>query len=123
MCLNSNMMKVLLSILSFFSFSSVAYAAAKPQTFDDVLGILSDKILINLIPVIVAVGLVTFLAGVVRFVGAGDDEEKRSSGKKIMVFGIVVLFIMMTFWGFVGLFTKSFFGTGPSIPNYLPMGN
>lgn len=97
--------------------------AEESRTFNDVLKNLSDKVLVNLIPVIVAVAFVTFLVGVLNFVRAGDNEEKRTQGRHVMVFGIVVLFVMISYWAFVGLITKSILGTGPSMPNYLPMGN
>lgn len=92
----------------------------RPNTIGDIFQGFSEGNLAGLIPTLVAVGLITFLAGVVRFVGAGDNEEKRSEGQKVMVFGIIVLFVMMTYWGFVGFFTKSFLGESPAIPNYLP---
>ena len=74
----------------------------------------------GLIPTLIAVGLVTFLAGVTKFVSAGDNEEKRAAGRSVMVYGIIVLFVMMSMWGFVRILTQSFFGTDPEISNYLP---
>ena len=74
----------------------------------------------GLVPLLVLIGLVTFLSGVVGYVKAGDNEEKRAAGRQVMTYGIVVLFIMMAYWGFVGFFTQSFVGEDPKIPNYLP---
>jgi hypothetical protein len=113
-------MKGFLTSLSILSFAQVALAAAKPQTIGDVFQGFSEGNLAGLIPSVVAVGLVTFLVGVLGFIRAGDDAEKRASGQKVMVFGIVVLFIMLTYWGFVGFFTQSFFAESPALPNYLP---
>ncbi|MES2060259.1 MAG: hypothetical protein V4438_04480 [Patescibacteria group bacterium] len=91
-----------------------------PRTINDIFKGFSEGNLGGFIPVIVAIGMVTLLAGVVGFISAGDNEEKRSQGQKVMTFGIVVLFVMISYWGFVGFFTHSFFGVNPSIPNYLP---
>ena len=74
-----------------------------------------------LIPILVLVGLVTFLVGLLRFIKAGDNEEQRTAGRQVMMFGIVVLFVMVSYWGFVGILTQTFFAAKPGIPNYIPL--
>ncbi len=71
-------------------------------------------------PVIILVGLVTFLVGVIGFISAGDNEEKRAQGRSVMIFGIIVLFVMVSFWGFVKILTQTFFGKNPAMQDYLP---
>ncbi len=92
-----------------------------PGTISDVFACFAVGNMTWLIPILVLVGLVTFLVGVLRFVKAGDNEEQRTAGRQVMIFGIVVLFIMVSFWGFVGLLTETFFGAKPGIPNYIPL--
>lgn len=113
------MHKFVSTLLIFFS-PVIAFAATTPQTIGDIFLGFSEGNLAGFIPAIVAVGVVTFFAGLVGFVGAGDNEEKRSSGQKVMTFGIVVLFVMISYWAFVGIITKSFFNEDPKLPNYLP---
>jgi hypothetical protein len=69
----------------------------------------------TVIPFLVGIGLVIFLAGVVKFVGAGDNEEKRQGGRDMMIFGLIALFIMVSVWGFVNLLSNSIFGKNVEI--------
>lgn len=113
-------MRKVFFLLPFF-FPLIALAQNKtPQVISDIFFGFSVGNLAGLIPALIAVALVTFLSGVVVFVGAGGDEEKRQNGRQVMIFGLIVLFVMIAFWGIVGLITKEFFGTSPKTPNYLP---
>lgn len=128
--------KIIGTILTlFFAISISAFAASPvtpseipafdstvstPQTINQIFLSFAVNNMVKFAPVLILVALVTFLAGVVRFISAGDNEEKRASGKNVMVYGIVVLFFMITLWGIVGLLTQSFFKSDPSTPNYLP---
>ncbi len=91
-----------------------------PETANQIFTGFSIGNLEGLIPVLILVGVVTFITGILRFLNAGDDAEKRSAGRKIMIYGIIVLFVMVSIWGFVNILTQSFFGQNFGIPNYLP---
>lgn len=91
-----------------------------PRTINDVFGCFTYGNFSGLIPVLILVGLVTFLSGVLKFVRAGDNEEARDSGRQVMIYGVIILFIMVSYWGFVNILSQSFFGHGAKIPNYLP---
>ena len=92
-----------------------------PGTINEIFACFGVGNMVNLIPVLVLVGLVTFLVGVLRFVRAGDNEEARQSGRNVMIFGIVVLFMMVSFWGFVHILSQTFLGHKATLPNYLPI--
>lgn len=117
-----NKFKVLL-ISAVTLLPAVAFAEndLTPKTVNQIFGGFARGNLSGLIPVLVLVAVVTFLSGLVGFVSAGDNEEKRQAGRQIMIFGIVVLFIMVSFWGFVGILSNSFFGKKYGLPNYLPV--
>ncbi len=113
------MKKVLLLIVSF----SPAFALADnttPDTANQIFTAFSVGNLVGLIPVLILIAVVTFMTGVLRFLNAGDVAEKRSAGRKIMLYGIIILFVMVSIWGFVNILTQSFFGQNFGIPNYLP---
>lgn len=74
--------------------------------FDYGICILGDYV----IPFLITLGMVIFLVGIISYVKAGDDEEKRSQGRGLMLFGIIALFIMISAWGFVNILSNSFFG-------------
>lgn len=79
--------------------------------FDYVLCLLDSAV----VPFLIGLGLVLFLAGVLKFVSAGDNEEARQGGRNMMMFGIVSLFVMVSIWGFVNILSRSFFGTDSEI--------
>ena len=61
----------------------------------------SVKTIINttLIPLVFALALLLFFWGMVKYIrSSGGDKEE---GKKIMVWGIVALFVMSCVWGLV----------------------
>lgn len=108
------------SVLILTQVSLALAADATPQT---IRGVFNGFILRNvtgLFAATISVAVVTFLVGMVRFVKAGDNEEARQAGRQVMIYGIVVLFIMVSFWGIVKLVTMSLFDSGPEIPNFLP---
>jgi phage-related holin len=93
----------------------------KPETVNDVFFSFAWGNMKGLIPALITVALITFLAGVIKFVKSGDNEEARTNGRNIMIYGIIVLFVMVAFWGITDLIVKTFFTTGTKIPNYLPL--
>lgn len=66
----------------------------------NLLGLLTliEQIVSRLIPILVGLALVYFIVGLIRFVIAGD-EETRKDGKKMMWWGIVALFVIVSIWG------------------------
>lgn len=82
-----------------------------PTLFEYALCVLDSGV----VPFLIGLGLILFLAGVVKFVGAGDNEEKRQGGRNMMIFGIIGLFVMVSIWGFVNILSRSFFGNDSEI--------
>ena len=73
----------------------------------------------KLIPLIISVALVLFLIGIVQYVTAGGDEEKRSAARGMIIFGIIALFVMVSVWGFVKVLSTTF-GITYGIPSLPP---
>ena len=65
----------------------------------------------NVIPVLVALGIVYFVWGVVQYVIASNEEAKKS-GKERIVFGIIGLAIVVSLWGLVYVVENTFFTGG-----------
>lgn len=72
---------------------------------------------------LIGLGVIFFLVGVVGYITAGDNEEKREGGRNLMIFGIVVLFVMVSVWGLVNILSQSFFGHGSVLPTLPPAGS
>lgn len=62
----------------------------------------------SIVPLLFVVAMVAFIWGVVQFVAGADNEEKREKGRQFMIWGIVGLAVMVSVWGLVSIFTKSF---------------
>jgi uncharacterized membrane-anchored protein len=75
------------------------------NSFGDLIGILT--------PIIVAIALLAFFWGLAMYVlnFSGEDKDKKK-GRDMMVYGILVLFVMVSVWGLVNLLQQQFLGTG-----------
>ena len=71
--------------------------------FSIVMDFLSQAVII-----LVALAVVFFLYGILKYITARDDEEKRGKMKNIMIYGIIGLFVMISFWGIVNILINTF---------------
>lgn len=65
-------------------------------------------ILSQVVIILVALAVVFFLYGILKYITAGDDEEKRTKMKNVMIYGIIGLFVMASFWGIVNILIDTF---------------
>src|SRR3989344_3283344 len=95
-------MKKFIGAASLYAIPMLALAgnAADVSYFENLAGDFGNIIDI-LLPIVIALGLLFFFWGLATFILAAGDEEKREKGKKIMIWGIVALFAMVTVWGLV----------------------
>jgi Type IV secretion system pilin len=65
--------------------------------------------LINpLIVVLLGAALVVFIWGLVKFIfRIGGDEKAVEAGKKLMLWGLIALFVMISVWGIIGFMQKA----------------
>jgi hypothetical protein len=69
--------------------------------------------LINrVIPLLVGVAVVIFIFGIVRFILAAGDAEKRTEGRKYMVYSIIAIAVMLSVWALVAFVRNTFGLTG-----------
>src|SRR3989344_3458141 len=85
------------------------------QTADTVL-VRVDRILQQVIPILLLICTIVFLWGVIPYLTAGPDEEKQKYGKYLIICGLVGLFAMVAIWGFVRVLTQTFGVGGQRIP-------
>lgn len=88
--------------------------------FRDFIGIFLELIQAAL-PVIVGLALLVFIWGLVKFIfRVGGDEKALADGKKLMVWGLIALFILVSFWAIIGVFHQDLgFGGLTGLP-FLP---
>ena len=109
--------------MSFF-FTNIAYASESLDQFINNV----DTIVVNpLIVLLFALALVYFLWGIFQFVANQDNEEKRSTGKRHMIWGLIGITIMMGVWMILTIIMNTFGITGidvqkgtVNLPNYTP---
>jgi len=53
-----------------------------------------------------------FVRGIAVFIWWAENEEKRKDGKKFMLWGLVGMFLMVSFWGIIYIIQDFYFG-GP----------
>ena len=68
---------------------------------------INKQILNPIIGLMLGLALVIFLYGVVEFIAGAGSEDKRSAGKKHIVWGIVGLFIMFSVFGIINLIIET----------------
>ena len=67
----------------------------------------------SLIPILMTLALAAFFWGLVKYIMSAGDEEKASSGKGIMIWGVIALFVMVSIWGLTGFLSETLgLGTG-----------
>lgn len=62
----------------------------------------------KIIPVLFAVALLTLLFGLVRFLFNNGNDDAVADGKRIMIWGLVAMFVMASVWGIVKFGQTSF---------------
>jgi zinc transporter ZupT len=83
--------------------TKVAYAS-----LDSFIGNVEINIVNPLIGFLFAVALVYFLYGGLEFIMNQANEEKKTSGKSHMLWGVIGIVIMMGVWGILNIIIKTF---------------
>lgn len=77
------------------------------QTLFSVLGLV-DTLIRSLFPVVLGLALLFFFWGLAKFILNSGDEKARDTGKNVMFWGIVTLFVLVSIWGIIIFFSDSF---------------
>src|SRR3989338_2658570 len=75
----------------------IAYA----KTVEEIIGVVVSEILTPIVTLLFALAIILFIWGIVEFLIYSDNEEKKSIGKRHMVWGIIGLAIMIAVNGIV----------------------
>jgi len=90
--------------MDFFS-TKVAYAAS--ERFNEFLTNVNASIVNPLIKLLFALAVVFFLYGVFEFIANQENEEKKTTGKSHMLWGVIGITIMMGVWAILGIITDT----------------
>jgi len=84
-------------------------ASGQPQNLTDFVNNFIS-VLNYVVPFIATFGFFGFLTGVLKYVGAGGDEERLGQAKQLIVYGLIGLLIIFSFWGIASIFAKTYLG-------------
>lgn len=79
-----------------FFFTNVAYAAG--ESLDTFIHNVNKLIINPLIVLLFALALAYFLWGVFQFISNQENEEKKTTGKSHMIYGLIGVAIMIGVW-------------------------
>lgn len=108
--MKKNLTKIFLSTVTFLPLLTVAQSIkppVAPSNFSETICIFV-KLVLDFIPFVVVLAVGAFLMGLIKYVGNGDNEEKRAAGNKLMIYGIVGFFFIVAVWGILKIFVASF---------------
>lgn len=73
-----------------------------------------QSIIQALVPFIFGIAVIGVLWGLTQYLFKAGDEKAQSEGRKVIFWGIITLFVMVSLWSFVNILSSLFFGdTGP----------
>ncbi len=104
-------MKRIISLVLGFSFIPFVTFASPSSPITDLKSLIdffSKIISEGILPLLIGVAVVAFVYGIIQYFLNPDNEEKRKQGKSYITWGLVALFVMVSFWGIVGIAQKTF---------------
>lgn len=91
----------------FCSFFLPGIALAQPSDFAGVVGIL--LVLLNFaIPVIIGLTIMFILWNASQAILQSDNPQKRTDGRSAIIWGVIVLFVMVSVWGIINVLQNTF---------------
>ncbi len=90
-----------------YTLALVALAALAPAFAHAQLGNIENIVeaignLVSLAtPIVVGLALLVFFWGLVKFIFASADDDKRDDGKRLMIWGIIALFVIVSIAGII----------------------
>ena len=108
------MKKVILAAIAFAPALAFAQDLGNLSVLMAAIGGLVDQAL----PIVIGIALLAFFWGLVKFIFAAGDEAAKDQGKRIMLWGLIALFVMVAVWGLVGFIGDSLdIGIGDPLEN------
>ena len=94
-----------LGLASLMVFPVVAHGISD---FAGLVNFITDTIIMSLIKLIGALATLFFLWGVMKFIKDADNPAKRAEGQQFILYGLIGLFVMVSFYGIVRILENTF---------------
>ncbi len=88
--------------------------------FASLVSLVIGSVFSPLTGLLIGAAVVYFLAGVLKYVRQVSDDKAREEGRKMMLYGIVALFVMISVWGLVNVLRGTFLleDYSPPVPDF-----
>lgn len=86
-------------------------AAVAPANLTEIIKLFTE-IGLKVIPFLGMVAFLVFVLGVARFIKSAGNEKEIKDSKKLLIWGIVGLFVLVTIWGIISFLRSEFGFTG-----------
>ncbi len=63
----------------------------------------------TIIPFLIGIAFVIIVWGIFKYILHAGDSEQVAKGRMYIVYGVIALFLMLSFWGFVTMIHTSLF--------------
>lgn len=74
----------------------------------NIFNFFSCTLIKSVVPFLFSLATAAFIWGIIQYFLNPDNEEKRKAGKSYMIWGLIALFVMISMWGLVGVFSDTF---------------
>jgi fumarate reductase subunit D len=115
-------LNILWSTIAVLFLPQVASAQDVVSIIDDVI-----SVLVVIIPILLGLAVLVFFWGIVKFISHADDVKGNEDGKQIIFWGLITIFVMVTFWAILGWLQTELgldaggdLGTLPQQPGTIP---
>jgi len=99
----------------------LAYADTEPLYQTGRLVTSAGNLVSNLVKLAIALALLVFFWGLVKFIfKIGGDEKAVAQGRPLMIWGLVALFVIISVWGLVRLLQTELGVTVSDTPIVIP---
>ena len=110
------MKKVIITTLALAPALAFAQSLGNIETLITSIG----RVVALALPIVVAIALLVFFWGLVKFIFAQGNEESKADAKRIMLWGIIALFVMVAVWGLVRFIGTALGVTPETGPQVIP---
>lgn len=87
----------------------VSAQSSNPTDFRSFIETILQVLLQPLVVVLNALAVVLFVYGVGKYIMHAGDPQMRAEGQKLMVYGVIGIFVMVSVWGIVEVLQNTFF--------------
>lgn len=79
---------------------ALAFAQTDAPGIDRIIRIV-EGLLRTAVPIVMTLAVLYFFWGLARYILAAGSEEAKAEGRRIMIGGVIALFVMVSVWGLV----------------------